>query len=185
MKKMILLMACAMLAMLPTTMQAQEQKKTERARLKAEAQAEESIAYAQAVDALKQNSFVLEADQVIFKNGETAFVNSNTNFILVDADHGTVQVAFNVPVAGPNGIGGVTVDGKVSGVKMKTSKKGAVSYNFSVMGSNISAQVWLNMGAGANQATVSINPNFNSRTLTLRGKVIPLEDSQIFKGRAL
>lgn len=35
-----------------------------------------------------------------------------------------VQVAFNVPFSGPNGIGGVTVQGSVSGYKIQTDKKG-------------------------------------------------------------
>ena len=156
----------------------------ERAQQKAAKEAEEAAAYAESVQALKDNQFVLEADQVIFKRGETAFVNTNTNFILVNQQRGTVQVAFNTSLAGPNGIGGVTVDGIVSGIKMKTDKKGNVTYSFNILGTGISAQVFLTFAAGDNEATVSISPNFNSRTLTLRGKIIPLEQSNIFKGRA-
>ena len=43
--------------------------------------------------ALKAHQFVMEADQVMFRNGQTAFVNSNTNFVLVNQGRGTVQVA--------------------------------------------------------------------------------------------
>lgn len=160
------------------------QRDAERARQKAEEKAADAASFAEAMAALKENKFVLEADQVIFKTGETAHVNSNTNFVLVNLGKGTVQVAFNTPFAGPNGIGGVTVDGTVSNIKMKTDKKGNVNYSFNVQGIGISAQVFLMMSNGSNNATVSINPNFNSRTLTLRGEVIPLENSMIFKGRS-
>ena len=156
----------------------------ERARLKAAEDAEEAASYTEAAEALKENKFVLEADQVIFKRGETAFVNTNTNFVLVNEERGTVQVAFNTPFAGPNGIGGVTVDGTVSNIKVKTDKKGNVNYSFNILGTGISAQVFLTLVNGSNEATVSISPNFNSRTLTLRGEIVSLEQSNIFKGRS-
>lgn len=91
------------------------QRDAERARLKAEEQAQDAISYDDAMAALKAHQFVMEADQVMFRNGRSAFVNSNTNFVLVNQGRGTVQVAFNTAYPGPNGIGGVTVDGTVSG----------------------------------------------------------------------
>ena len=44
--------------------------------------------------------------------------SSNTNFVLVNQGRGTVQVAFNTVYPGPNGIGGVTVDGTTSDMKI-------------------------------------------------------------------
>lgn len=195
MKKFIVLMAVALMATISNGVFAQTEtadsltnpkalRDAERARQKAAQEIEESAAYAEAVKALEEKQFVLEADQVIFKRGETAYVNTNTNFVLVNQNRGTVQVAFNTYFAGPNGIGGVTVDGTVSGVKMKTDKRGNVTYSFSIMGTGISAQVFMTLVNGDNEATVSISPNFNSQTLTLRGKIISLEQSNIFKGRS-
>lgn len=195
MKKFITFMAVALMTTAFTPVLAQTEagnsttdqkmmRDAERARQKAAQEAEEAAAYTEAAQALKENKFVLEADQVIFKRGETAYVNTNTNFVLVNQQRGTVQVAFNTPLAGPNGIGGVTVDGTVSGIKMKTDKKGNVTYSFSITGTGISAQVFLTLINGDNKATVSISPNFNSRTLTLRGEIVPLEQSNIFKGRS-
>lgn len=195
MKKFIVLMAVALMATISNEVFAQTEtvdsltnpkalRDAERARQKAAQEIEESAAYAEAVKALEEKQFVLEADQVIFKRGETAYVNTNTNFVLVNQNRGTVQVAFNTHFAGPNGIGGVTVDGTVSGVKMKTDKRGNVTYSFSIMGTGISAQVFMTLVNGDNEATVSISPNFNSQTLTLRGRIISLEQSNIFKGRS-
>ena len=195
MKKFIVLMAVALMATISNEVFAQTEtadsltnpkalRDAERARQKAAQKIEESALYAEAVKALEEKQFVLEADQVIFKRGETAYVNTNTNFVLVNQNRGTVQVAFNTHFAGPNGIGGVTVDGTVSGVKMKTDKRGNVTYSFSIIGTGISAQVFMTLVNGDNEATVSISPNFNSQTLTLRGKIISLEQSNIFKGRS-
>ena len=195
MKKFIALAAVVLVSMATTTMYAQEsraekradrkaQRDAERARLKAEEQAQDAISYDDAMAALKAHQFVMEADQVMFRNGQTAFVNSNTNFVLVNQGRGTVQVAFNTVYPGPNGIGGVTVDGTVSDMKMNIDKKGNVNCSFSVQGIGISAQVFINMSSGNNTASVSISPNFSNNNLTLNGNIVPLDQSNIFKGRA-
>ena len=46
--------------------------------------------------------------------------------IPVSYTHLVVQVAFNVPFSGPNGLGGITVDGNASNYKVKTDKKGNI-----------------------------------------------------------
>ena len=183
MKKFIALAAVVLVSMATTTMYAQEsraekradrkaQRDAERARLKAEEQAQDAISYDDAMAALKAHQFVMEADQVMFRNGQTAFVNSNTNFV------------FNTVYPGPNGIGGVTVDGTVSDIQMTTDKRGNVNCNFSIQGIGISAQIFLTLTDGGNNATVTISPNFNSNTMTLSGNLVPLEQSNIFKGRS-
>lgn len=40
------------------------------------------------------------------------------------------------------------------------------------------------MSSGNNNASVSISPNFNNNNLTLNGNIVPLDQSNIFKGRA-
>lgn len=96
-----------------------EQKKELQERL-------DSLMFAEAVQAIDNKMFTLEADQVVFKYGQTAYVNANTNFVSVKDDEAVVQVAFNIPVSGPNGLGGVTVEGKVTSYEVKKSKKGTV-----------------------------------------------------------
>lgn len=160
------------------------QRDAERARLRAEEQAADEVAYAQAVQAIKDRQFVLEADQVIFRRGQSAFVTSNTNFVMLNGQRATVQVAFNTAYPGPNGIGGVTVDGTTSDVKVTTDKRGNVNCSFSVQGIGISAQIFITLTNGGNSASVTVNPNFNNNTLTLNGNLVPLEQSDVFKGRA-
>ena len=184
MKKFIALLALVLVSA-STMMYAQEsnaaarraerktQRDAERAKLRAEEQVQDMAAYQQAVQALKNKQFVL-----------SAFVTSNTNFVLMNGNRATVQTAFNTPYPGPNGIGGVTVDGNSSDMKMNVDKKGNVNCSFSVQGIGISAQVFITMSNGDNNASVTISPNFSNNNLTLNGNIIPLDQSNIFKGRS-
>ena len=191
MKKIIALMMLVFIGA-PTAMYAQESKsenrraerKAQRDAEKAREKREEARAYADAVQAINNRKFVLEADRITFKRGRSAFVTSNTNFVLLNGEKASVQVAFNGPYAGPNGIGGITVDGRVGEVKTATDKKGNVTCSFSVMGVGISAQVSIRLTHDTNNASVTINPNFNSNRLSLDGKVIPLSESSVYKGRS-
>lgn len=191
MKKFIALAALLLLGATAGAAYAQEtraerkaKRDAERARMKAEEQLQDEISYNDAVAALKEHQFVVEANQVMFRNGQTAFVNSSTNFVLVNQNRGTVQVAFNTVYPGPNGIGGVTVDGTVSDIQMSTDKKGNVNCNFSIQGIGISAEIFLNLTADSNNATITVSPNFNGNTMTLTGNLVPLSQSSIFKGRS-
>lgn len=145
----------------------------------------DSAYWEEALAAVKDTTFTLEADKVVFKYGQIAYVNSNTNFVSVNKNNAVVQVAFNVPVSGPNGIGGVTVQGTVSGYKITTDKKGMTTVTMNVMGLGISAQIWITMYKGTHEASVDILPNFNSQRLTLNGVILPLEKSNIYQGRTL
>lgn len=145
----------------------------------------DSVYWDEALNAIKDTTFTLEADKVVFPYGQIAYVNSNTNFVFVNKDDAVVQVAFNVPFSGPNGIGGVTVQGSVSGYKIQTDKKGTTQVSMSVTGIGISAQIWITMYKGSHEASVEILPNFNSRRLTLNGVILPLHKSTVFQGRTL
>ena len=163
----------------------QAERKAQREAQKAREKAENERNYAIAVQALKEGKFVLEADQLVFKRGRSAFVSSTTNFVLMDGEHASVQIAANNALAGPNGIGGITVDGSRKEMKITTDKKGNVNCSFSVQGIVISAQVYITLTNGGNNASARISPNFNSNTLTLNGVLVPLSQSNVYKGRAL
>ena len=163
----------------------QAERKAQREAQKAREKAENERNYAIAVQALKEGKFVLEADQLVFKRGRSAFVSSTTNFVLMDGEHASVQIAATNALAGPNGIGGITVDGSRKEMKITTDKKGNVNCSFSVQGIGISAQVYITLTNGGNNASARISPNFNSNTLTLNGVLVPLSQSNVYKGRAL
>ena len=96
-----------------------------------------------------------------------------------------VLVAFNGPVSGLNGLGGITLEGSISSYKVSTDKKGNVYVEMNVSGKGISAQLFISLWKDGNKATVSILPNFNSNKLTLNGMLLKPERSNIFKGTTL
>lgn len=154
MKKIILfvfvtLFCCSGYSQVQTT----EKKMTRQERKEAQKAMEQAL-FEEARQAIENKTFTLEADRVIFKRGRNAFVSSNTNFVMVNGDKASVQVAFNIPASGPNGLGGVTVDGNVSGYTIKTDKKGTVYLTMSVMGVGISAQVSITLPHGRDRKSV-------------------------------
>lgn len=157
----------------------------EKAAKKQMEEAEERMKYNAAIKALNDREFVLEADRITFRNGQFTYVNANTNFVSVNGDKATIQLAFNSVYAGPNGIGGITVDGSVSNVKINIDKKGNVSYSMNVQGIGVSATLDFDMVSGSNQCTATVNPNFSNNRITFSGYLYPKSESSVFKGRPL
>lgn len=146
----------------------------------------DSMQWATAMEAINDTAFVLEADQVIFKYGQRAYVSSTTNFVSVYKRDATLQVAFNVPAAGPNGMGGITLDGMVTSYKVSTSKKGdMVNIDMNVSGVGISSHLFISMFRGSNKAQVDVLPNFNSHRISLSGRILPADQSFVVKGRSI
>lgn len=145
----------------------------------------DSIAGVQAAAAVMNRDFVLEADQVTFKSGYTVFVNSSTTFISVKGNRAVVQISPSNFASGPNGVGGVTVDGGISGFQRMVDKKGRTTISFNVMGIGINAQIEIYMTPGTNRASATIYPNFNSNTVWIEGNLVPYASSDVFEGSSL
>ena len=145
----------------------------------------DSLAYVQGRAALRNQDFVLEAKSVTFKNGATAFVNSTTNFISLKGNKAVVQVSPSSFASGPNGVGGVTVEGNVTDLRIMTDKKGRTTLSMNVIGIGINAQVEVYMYPGTNKASATVYPNFNSNTVWLQGDIVPYENSNVFEGNSL
>lgn len=147
--------------------------------------AQSQMDFDKAAQALNDREFVLEADRINFRNGQYAYVSSSTNFVSMSGEKSTIQLAFNSPYAGPNGMGGVTVEGTASNIKMNTDKKGNIIYSMNVFGTGVSAVVSITMIAGTNQCTAIVTPNLSGRVITFSGHLLPKSESSVFKGRAL
>ena len=161
--------------------QAEQESAQERELQKRLEAIQDSVNYVNAVNALEKLDFVLEADRLVFKRGETAYVTSNTN---LSDDKAVIQIApFNG--GGPNGVGGITLEGQASNIKLKTDKKGNSILSMSVMGTGLSATVDISLPKGSNRASVTVNPNFHSNKVTLNGYLVPSTCSDVFKGRSI
>lgn len=144
---------------------------------------QDSIRAVEAFTALEQLDFVLEANRLSFKRGETAYVTSNTNFVSLSDDKAVIQIAPFLS-GGPNGVGGITLEGRASNIKLKTDKKGNVTFTMSVFGTGLSATVDIFLPRNSYMASVTVNPNFHSNRVTLYGILLPTGSSDVFKGLA-
>lgn len=143
----------------------------------------DSLNFEKSLKALNDLNFVLEADRIIFKRGESVYVSPTVNFISVTDNKAIVQVSPVRSGGGPNGVGGVTVEGEPSNIVLKRDKHGNVSFSMNVNGKGISAVVDISMANGGSYVTATITPNLNSARLTLTGSIATPEESVVFKGR--
>ncbi|GAA6243032.1 DUF4251 domain-containing protein [Bacteroides fragilis] len=181
----VMLLASAVAAGAQTERRIYTKEEQENAKWKNVSKAiQDSIRSVEAFAALERLDFVLEANRLSFKRGETAYVTSNTNFVSLSDEKAVVQIApFNG--GGPNGVGGITLEGRASNIKLKTDKKGNVILTMSVSGTGLSATVDISLPQNSYMASVMVNPNFHSNKVTVYGVLLPAGKSDVFKGRAL
>ena len=154
----IVVLAVAMCGMTQVMAQksiTKEAKKVEREIKKQERLAQDAVEgqeeFNAAVQAINNQSFVLEANNIQPMNGQVFYVNSNTNFVSLNDGQAMVQIASNSPYPGPNGLGGITVQGSASNVQVKQENNGNVYLSMSVQGIFISATVNLVLYSGTNK----------------------------------
>ena len=143
-------------------------------------EAMDQAAHEAALLALKDNNWVLMANTLYGPKGQAIPVSDNTNFIQFKGNTVYVQLAFN-GIAGPNGLGGITVQGTPSQITSNTDKHGNITYSFYVNGTALTAQIVLNISAGSNYANATVYPMMNSNNLTFTGILVPTSESGIFR----
>ena len=158
------------------------ERERQRTRQRAMELQNDSVVYRAALEALKLGNWVLEANNINFFNGITRFVSSSTNYISCNDGKGVIQTAYANFAYSPNGLGGVTVQGEVSGGRISTDKDGNVYFSFAIQGSGVSATVYVTLTGGTNQASASVSPNFTGRTITFDGYLVPYDKAVIFEG---
>lgn len=174
-----------------TKEQKKAEKEAEKARKKAEKEArkaaenrEDSLRFEVVKQSVNDMRFVVVADRVRDKTGRTINVNSTTNFVLVQGDEATVQLAFEGAFSGPNGLGGITLNGKISNVKCEIDKRGNLVFSMMVNGTGISADVSFTIPKNSNRCDATVDSNFHSTRITFSGELKPYS-SKVFKGREI
>lgn len=143
----------------------------------------DSVEYMQAIAALKSASWALEATNITFNNGANDFVTESTNFVSMNNGEATVQTALdNSNIYSPNGLGGITLTGRVGNEEFNVDRYGNVYYTFGIYGNEISATVSVTLTAGSNQASATVSPNFNNRNITMNGYMYPYSNAGIIEG---
>lgn len=139
--------------------------------------------YNNAIEALKNNDFVIEIDNLIIQGRRPISVSSYTNFISLSANQATVQIVpTSTTYIGLNGLGGVTLNGKASYIKMEQDKRGTYKFSMSLSGANLSDRIVIEIPYGTHQCKAIIYPNYG-RVTTVTGNIYPTKFSEVFKGR--
>lgn len=133
--------------------------------------------------ALKDSMFVVEVDRIIGQLGRTVYVSANENFVLMNRDYASVQLAVLPAHAGMNGAGGITLAGNASDVQERIDKHGNITYQFRVQGSSISSTVIVTLYKGDNLVSVVMNSTFNNGRITFYGRLLPAHASKVFKAQ--
>ncbi|MCK5702915.1 MAG: DUF4251 domain-containing protein [Cyclobacteriaceae bacterium] len=163
---------------------AQEKKKLSR-KEKKELKKQQQIEQKKAIlDLLHSETWVIEAHTVFDRYNQSYQLNPTINFVGIDGKEGALQLGFD-GLIGWNGVGGVTLDGKVTKYEVKEGKSNSsptVSLRFQgrVVGS-ASINVTVN---SSGQATARVSGDFGDR-ITFTGMIKSLEESSVYKGQSL
>lgn len=155
-------------------------RKARRELRKKERMAADQFMFQNAKSALKDGNWVLEANRLITKWGNTIPVDSNTNFVELENGTAYMQLAF-AGHNGPNGLGGITLKGKPTQIKMSTDKNGDVYYQMSVIGNALTADIIVRLGSGDNYASAQVNAITSGARLEFAGQLVPANDSSVYR----
>jgi hypothetical protein len=186
MKKTIGIICIALLTLPAFTQELSNREQRKLAKeMKKEQQAKELTETAAVVDAMvSQHRFVLEANSLRNKQGASLQVTSALNFVASDSLSGVLQIGDDAGI-GPNGVGGVTVEGSISDYKYTQNERNG-TYTISYILRTPVGTYDVRMTAFPNaraEATIS-NATWGGR-ITYSGTLIPPGLSRVYKGNAL
>ncbi|BDD02155.1 hypothetical protein PEPS_44350 (plasmid) [Persicobacter psychrovividus] len=153
-----------------------EQRKLRKEKAKEEA---EKMAILTAV-MVENQSFILEANMLFDRYGNTENVSASTNFVSVTPERGVLQLAFDDLDFGFNGLGGITCAGQVTKYDYKKLKHGGYQVQYSIFGANGSFDVSMSIQPSG-FAMATIRGNWGE-DLKYQGKIIPAGKSGAYEG---
>ncbi len=129
---------------------------------------------------IDSGEFVFQANFLRDRYGNQVFVNETTNFVAVADSVGVIQIAFNNGAIGRNGLGGETIDGRITQYEVYDCGPGKGAnirmtlFGFSTFDLRLSVN---DNGIG----TIDLSGIYGQR-LVFSGELLPLEGSDIFVG---
>ena len=162
----------------------QEEKKLskkERKELRQQQQAEQKQAI---LYLLNSKEWVIEAHTVFDRYNQSYQLNPTINFVGIKGEEGALQLGFS-GLIGWNGVGGVTIDGKVTKYEVKEGKSNSSpSVNLRFQGRGVgSASINVTINTSG-QATARVTGDFGER-ITFSGMIKSLAESTVYKGQSL
>ncbi|MFI3239860.1 MAG: DUF4251 domain-containing protein [Bacteroidales bacterium] len=156
----------------------ENEQKAERRVLEAVA---DSVNYESAKSSMDMMKFIVMIDKITAPNGKTTNIQQvSTNFISVEDNYSVIQVAIYNDRLAQNGIGGATVDGSIDHKEQSIAKNGNNILKYSILGSQISAQVQITLLKDSNKVIVMLMPNNKGGDYTLYGELYPSDDTNVY-----
>ena len=182
MKTILMALALALASVATTNAQNTNNKQQLRKERKEMTAKIDSMKWQDAIAAVNDTAFTLEADQLVSKSGKTIYVDSNINFIRLKGKKAVVQISPDAARLGANGLGGVTLECNVTSYSAKTDNKGNKILSMNVLGNFLSARIDIFIYKDSNKASATVTPNLNPASVTLNGSLLPNRFSNVFKG---
>jgi hypothetical protein len=180
-RRCVLVGLLALVLLTPSAFAQQEKKlsKKERKQQKKKEQEEQR----QAILLLLNNKeWVIEAHTVFDRYNQSYQLNPSINFVGVKQQEGAIQLGFD-GLIGWNGVGGVTIDGKVTKYEVEEGKESpSVVVRFQGRGVG-SATINVSVNTSG-QARARVTGDFGER-ITFSGIIRSLEESIVYKGQSL
>lgn len=143
---------------------------------------ENEIAFQSALGLVKSRNFVMEATKLSMPDGSSLAVFSDVNYIMMKGENVVVQANPGIS-GGQNGMGGITLEGRVVDMRESVDKRGNLSLKFTVMSTGGSAEVELKLLTGGNSANATITPKMRTTNRVIMfGRIVDPEKSRVFKG---
>lgn len=166
--KMLVLFALALLGTAEKATAQAADKKAARKEKKELRQSIDRARHQQALDAILDSAFVLQANAVLLENYPREQVDFHRNFVSMEGDHFSIQmsgIAAN-PV--------LKTGGEVSRMRIRTDKKGFVRCRIDLSGIVMtSSTVYLTLYPDSNEATATVRSLRGGRGVTLEGVIVP------------
>ena len=125
--------------------------------------------------------FVLEAQTLFDRTGTSYLLSPTTNFVGFDGENSTIQLSFN-GLIGWNGIGGITIDGKIKKLEIKGKEdQSNFSINASVLNKGGGLVTMIFRVSSDGNARVDMSGSFGER-LSFQGRIVSLSETSVYKG---
>lgn len=179
------LTASAIILLLTLAGMAQEQvpltKQEKKELRKEEKKQKEAILTKNTAEAIGTSQFVLKADQIRGRGGYMINVDPTLNFVAVENDQAYVQLGSPTGI-GYNGVGGITLRGKITSTSMHRDKKnGGYFITMNTMGPAGSLTIFMHVNVTGEMATASVQSNWGGQ-VEFNGHLVPWEGRDVFKG---
>lgn len=157
-----------------------ERKEAKKAKKEAKIQVDKNKTVS-LMEIVESKKFVLEANTIYYKNGNSQVVSSNLNYVGFDGLNSTIELPIK-ELTGWDGVAGMTVYGKITKMEIIPYKDG--------VGFNVYSAVQ-NKGGGIVTLVIKVNSSGNARvdmsssfgeSISFHGNLIALDKSRVYRG---